>query len=372
MAEDLAQRLARRTLALVRQRSVYGEERSLCDAMERWAADLFGPDRVERVGNAIAAGRPTRARPAVALVGHLDTVPAHEGDPDPHIDEGRVVGLGASDMKAGLAVALALGEDLDLDALPFDLVFVFYDKEEGPHEDSGLGPLLDRCRWLREVDLAIVAEPTDNVVQVGCVGSLHATLAFRGQSAHSARPWHGDNAIHKAAPAIAAIAAREPAEVSVGGHVFREVVSITSARGGRYRNVVPDAFEVTVNYRFAPGRRSEDAEADLRALAGPGAEVTVTDRAPSGDVPAGPLFDHVVARAGAPVAPKQAWTDVARLAEAGISALNFGPGLTAQAHQPAEYCEIPLLVESYRALRRALEAPPQGVSPRAATPAAAR
>lgn len=358
MSEDLAYRLAHRTLELVRTPSVYGHEASLCDSLEAWARARFSASSVVRVGNALAAGRATGARPALALVGHLDTVPPHERDPEPTIAGDRLTGLGASDMKGGLGVALTLADDLDLDALPFDLVVVFYDKEEGPHEDSGLAPLLAACPWLEALDLAIVGEPTDNVIQVGCVGSIHATLTFRGASAHTARPWHGENAIHKAGRLLAELARRPPVEVEVGGHVFREVISATRARGGRYRNVVPDAFELHLNSRFAPGRSLQSAMADVEALAGDVADVEFTDLSPSGDVPTGALFEHLVATSGGRVAPKQAWTDVARLAEAGIPAVNYGPGITAQAHQPGEYCEISLLVENYRTLRRVLETPP--------------
>ena len=56
-------------------------------------------------------------------------------------------------MKGGLAVMLALVEDLDLEAIDYDLALVFYDAEEGPFERSGLGPLLDAADWLREIDL---------------------------------------------------------------------------------------------------------------------------------------------------------------------------------------------------------------------------
>ena len=41
-------------------------------------------------------------------------------------------------------------------------------------------------------------EPTDNTIQAGCLGNLNARLVFHGTSAHSARPWLGDNAIMRA------------------------------------------------------------------------------------------------------------------------------------------------------------------------------
>ncbi|RMG18816.1 MAG: succinyl-diaminopimelate desuccinylase [Deltaproteobacteria bacterium] len=355
---EIGERLARLTLELVRVPSVYGDEARLCDLLEQWGREVFGASALRRIGNALVCGWPAEGRPTVALVGHLDTVPPHEADPPPRIDGGRVVGLGASDMKSGIAVALTLAEDLDLEALPFGLMLVLYDKEEGPHEESGLLPVLDSCPDLTQVDLAIVQEPTDGVLQVGCVGSIHATLTFRGRSAHSARPWHGENAIHKAGALLAELEGRAPEEREVGGHCYREVFSVTQAQGGRYRNVVPDQFTLNLNYRFAPGRSLAEAKAQVEALVAGRAEIQYTDLAPAGAVPAGePLFEHFVSTTGLEVAPKQAWTDVARLSEAGIPAVNFGPGLTAQAHQAGEYCEIAQLTRCYQALRRFLETP---------------
>ena len=54
-------------------------------------------------------------------------------------------------------------------------------------------------------------EPTDNVVQAGCLGNVNATWTFHGRSGHSARPWLADNAIERAAAGIAALAAHGPA-----------------------------------------------------------------------------------------------------------------------------------------------------------------
>jgi succinyl-diaminopimelate desuccinylase len=287
-------------------------------------------------------------------VGHTDTVPPKAGEAPPRRDGQRIYGLGSSDMKGGLAVMLALAERLPFAALPVDVGFVFYDREEGPWSDSGLGPALDATPWLRDAALAFCLEPSDNEVQVGCLGTMHARVIFHGRAAHSARPWQGDNAIHAAGPLLVKLGARAPRDLDCGGHRFREVMSATLAQGGRARNVIPDRFEINVNFRFAPGRSLDDAEAELRAFAAP-AEVEITERAPSGRVVTdNPLLARFLAQNGNRVTAKQAWTDVARLSAAGIDAVNLGPGLSAQAHQAGEYAEIDLLHASYRQFDRFL------------------
>jgi len=239
-------------------------------------------------------------------------------------------------------------EDIDLDKCPYDLVFVFYDAEEGPFTQSGLGPLLNEVDWLSQIDLAFCLEPSDNVVQVGCVGTLHAKVVFKGQSCHSARPWQGENAIHKAGSFLVDLGKREPVEVDVGGYRFREVISATLAEGGRARNVIPERFALNVNYRFAPGKSLEKAQSEVLELVGSRAEVNFTDLSPSGRVVADNLlFQQFLETTQVEVTAKQAWTDVARLGEVGIDAVNFGPGLSAQAHQANEYAEVHLLAESY-------------------------
>ena len=343
-------RLAALTLELCRIPSVIGAEKEICDRLEAWCGRKF-PGSVRRIGNSLVAGRFDDPRPTLALVGHLDTVPDHPGDPLARLDGDRVVGLGASDMKGGLAVMMALVDDHDLARLPYNLVLVLYEREEGPYDANGLGPILAQLPDLAKVKLAFCMEPTDNEIQVGCVGGLHATLTFHGKSAHSARPWQGENAIHKAGPFLTRLGALERKRVEVQGFEYFEVISATLASGGRARNVIPEAFTVNVNYRFAPGRSVDTAEAELRALVGEGASVEIIDRSPSGRVCA----DNAILKrfreiTGAAATSKQAWTDVARLGLAGIDAVNFGPGLTAQAHQAEEYVPLVNLAESYRML----------------------
>ncbi|MCP3099806.1 succinyl-diaminopimelate desuccinylase [Myxococcus sp. K15C18031901] len=352
-SQDLATRLAHTTLELCRISSPITHEGPIADFIERWAAQHFPPGEIFRVGHTLLLGRLSDPRPTVALIGHLDTVPAHPSDQgrEPRIEGERVHGLGASDMKGGLAVMMALAEDLRRDTLPVNLAFLFYEREEGAYAESGLIPLFAKRPDLAQVRFGIAMEPTDGVVQVGCVGSMQVTVRFAGRSAHSARPWQGENAIHKAGPFLAELLARQRVEVDVAGFPFYEVLNATLAKGGRARNVIPESFELNLNYRFAPGKSIARAKQDVLELVAGRAEVEFTDASPSGPVVAGnPLFQKLLAITGLPAASKQAWTDVARFGEWGVDAINYGPGETAQAHQAHESAPIPPLAVAYEKL----------------------
>jgi succinyl-diaminopimelate desuccinylase len=356
-----SQVLAEQTLALCAIPSVIGEERLLTDRLESWAANYFVPDERFRHSHSLVLGRRNDPRPSLALVGHVDTVPVPAGGfPNPRQEGDRLFGLGSSDMKGGIAVMMRLVETLPRANLPYNLLLVLYEGEEGPYLDNGLEPLFDRVPELSQLSFAVALEPTDGEVQVGCVGSLHATIRFRGQAAHSARPWQGLNAVHAAGPLLAKLLARPPHEVEQAGFCFREVMSITRAQGGRARNVIPDLFELNLNYRFAPGKDLATAEAEVHAAVGPEAQVEFTDRAPSGRVCADhPLFRHLVEVSERPAAPKQAWTDVARFNQRGVDGVNFGPGETAQAHQESESASVSALGRAYGQLSRFLRTAPR-------------
>ncbi|MEX2550943.1 MAG: succinyl-diaminopimelate desuccinylase [Nitriliruptoraceae bacterium] len=381
MTDDTAERrtdLIRRLLDHLFHVCVTGDEGPIADAVVARYLDLG--EEVHRVRNSVVIGGPGTGReltpdrperPLVLLVGHLDVVPPTPEDLEPRLgqrdDVEVVVGRGASDMKGGNVVAMRAFEDPQLRAdSPYDLALVLYAGEEGPAEGDELGDVLAEVSWMREAALAVVLEPTDGEVQLGCLGGLHALVTFRGHPAHSARPWHGRNALTMAGSLLEELEHDHLRDVEVEGVAYRDVWSATQAwtaglgPGPRattppFRNIIPGSFTINLNLRFAPSRDLAEAEQELRERIGARAEVEVIDRSP----PAPPHLEEDVVRAfvdavDAPVAGKQAWTDVARFTEVGVPALNYGPGLTAQAHQPGEYVPVDALVDADRQLRRFL------------------
>jgi succinyl-diaminopimelate desuccinylase len=305
--------------------------------MELVRAALPGPAFYDD-GECLLAGD---AAAGIVLAGHLDTVPAQDNLPG-RIADGAVHGLGASDMKSGVALMLELARE----RVPAR--YLFFTREEIALAESPL-PALFATGLLADAELAVVLEPTDVELHAGCLGNVLARVTFHGVSAHSARPWTGVNAIHEAVRGLAGVAALEPLDVEVDGLVFREVVSVVRIEGGIASNVVPDEAEAELNFRFAPGRSVADAEARLRELVGVG-ELEVLSTAPAAPVAlSNPLLARLAARL--PVRPKQAWTPVAQFAEAGIDAVNLGPGSTAYAHRRDEQVPVANLVRCYEELR---------------------
>ncbi len=350
---EIADALRDTLLDLARIPSPIGEEAELCDHVEARLSRSLGMDAISRFHDSLVVHAAHReGAPRIALVGHLDTVRTQHDGP-PRVEGNRLYGAGAADMKSGLAIMIELVERLDLAALHCDLTLIFYEREEGPFDENRLGPILDAYPALHELDLAICLEPSDNEMQLGAMGTIHATFRFLGRTAHSARPWQGDNALYKAAKFLAMLEQREPREVELDGHLFREVMTPTVLHGGGPRNVIPGHAELNVNYRFAPGRTPEQAFAELRELAEDGCEVEAVDLSPAGRPHADNRYVQHLATCGVTaVRTKQAWTDVARFDAIGVPGVNLGPGTAAQAHQPNEYTELDHLADGYAIFER--------------------
>jgi len=322
------------TAALVDVPSVSGEETVLADAMETALREQAPHLEVLRDGNAVLA-RTTGDRPTrVLLAGHLDTVPIADNVPS-RLDGDTLYGCGTSDMKAGDAMIAHLAATLPDPA--HELTVVFYDCEEVQAARNGLGRIARTLPdWLR-ADLAILAEPTDGALEAGCQGTLRAVVSTEGHRAHSARSWLGRNAIHAAEEVLHRLNAYRAREVDIDGCVYREGLQAVRIAGGVAGNVVPDACEVTVNFRFAPDRTVAAAAEHVEEVFA-GLAVRITDTA-AGALPglAAPAARRFLDATGARPVAKYGWTDVARFAALGIPAINFGPGDPNLAHTREEH-----------------------------------
>lgn len=367
-------------LSLTRQMidipSVSGQEGPLADAVEAALRSAgFGSVpalEILRDGDAVCARTRLGLPQRVVLAGHLDTVPIADNVPGrAEIRDGVEVvwGRGSVDMLGGCAAALALACEAGPliaagahAALTSDVTWIFYDHEEVASHFNGLGRLQrNHPHWLAG-DLALLGEPTAAHVEGGCNGTLRVIARFPGRAAHSARAWMGSNAIHVMAPVIERIADYgNPVEL-VDGLEFRESLSVVRVEGGIANNVIPEAASMTVNYRFAPSKRADDALEWVRSLfEGTDATIEVDDLCegarPGADSPVAERFlavaRRVAAEAGAELglAAKVGWTDVARFTQVGVPAMNFGPGDPLLAHTRDEHAPVSDIVRVHRTLR---------------------
>ncbi|MDA8369575.1 MAG: succinyl-diaminopimelate desuccinylase [Nocardiopsaceae bacterium] len=338
---DLSADVRTLTAALVDTESVSGDERALADAIEHALRGL--PHlAVERDGDAIVARTGLGRARRVVIAGHIDTVPI-VGNVPSYVAGGRLYGCGTSDMKSGVAVQLKLAASVPEPV--HDATYVFYDCEEIEAERNGLRRLANtHPEWL-DGDFAVLMEPTGGVIEGGCQGTMRVDVIAHGKRAHSARSWMGENAIHGAGRVLDVLRDYTPREPEVEGLRFHEGLNAVFVSGGVAGNVIPDECVVTVNYRFAPDLTVQDAEDHLREVFS-GFDVRVTDAAPPArpglDDPAAAEFVRTVGAGRARA--KLGWTDVARMAELGIPAVNYGPGEPSLAHTRDESVELDAIV----------------------------
>jgi succinyl-diaminopimelate desuccinylase len=263
-------------------------------------------------------------------------------------------GLGACDMKGGVAVLAALATTV---AEPeVDTTYVFYECEEVDSAFNGVERLFRERPDLLEGDAALLAEPSSAQVEAGCQGTMRVEVTMTGERAHTARAWLGRNAIHRLAPLLASVAAYEGRQVTIDGCHFREGLQVVRIGGGVANNVVPDLATVTLNHRFAPDRSPAEAEAHVRSVVGEVDGFEVTDMAVAALPALGhPLLQSVLAASGGVAYGKLGWTDVARFAARGVPATNFGPGDPSLAHSAGERVTRSDLEKVYGVLRTVLE-----------------
>lgn len=348
--------LLSRTASLVAVPSVSRHEAALADLV---GAELSGRApwlELERVGNNLVARTQLDREQRIVLAGHLDTVPPN-GNETPQVTDDVCWGLGATDMKGGLAVLIELALGQPTPAV--DVTWVFYACEEVDQRLNGLRELAARRPELLEGDAAVLCEPTGARVEAGCQGTLRLAVTLAGERAHTARPWMGRNAVHRLAPLLGRVASYEGRRPVLDGCQFRESLQVVRVEGGVANNVVPDQARVLINYRFAPDRSVDEAVAHVEEALGDcldreGGDTVVVDDAAAPAPPAlrHPLLAGLLQATGVPARAKLGWTDVSFFASQGTPAANFGPGDPTLAHTAAEHVSRGQLETVYAALSR--------------------
>lgn len=295
----------------------------------------------------------------IAFTGHIDVVPlgTRPWSMDPfaaETAEGRIYGRGASDMKSGVAafVAAAIEAAPRLARGPGLLLIVTAGEETGC---TGAHHIVATARHLLgQAGALVVAEPTSNRPMVGHKGALRLKVSASGVTAHASMPHEGDNAVYKAARAVAKLA---DFDFNVARHpvMGAPTLNVGWLHGGLNINSVPDLAEAGVDIRTIPTQTHGNVEADVARYLGDEVSVSKLDEA----VPVWTDPDHIwmrqVSETAAAVTGTRHdvgaapyFTDASALTPAygGIPTVILGPGPAALAHQTDEYCEIGRIQEA--------------------------
>lgn len=342
-------KLDKLTQELIVIESVTGDENKILDFIEEYLQNSEFSGEIIRNNGGIIAYYPS-SESSIALVGHVDTVPI---DPNQVFinDTSKIYGRGSVDMKSGIAVMLEV-----LTKNFKDVLAVFYTAEEGPMVNNGLELLMPILKNDFNLEFAVILEPTNGEVQLGCLGSANADLQINGKSAHSARPWMGENPIFKLSEVINFIHDNEIEEHSIDGLLFKQIITATTISGGSANNVIPSYVNLNINFRFLPTQNEVEAAKFLIDTFSKYGDIKIKNTS-NGALPnlQSQKVKDFISITGTEVTPKQAWTDIARFTKENIPAVNYGPGNPLLAHSPDEFVNTNQIVESYELIVKYLK-----------------
>ncbi len=295
---------------------------------------------VELVGDerpsVIATRRGSGGGRSLLLNAHLDTVGvAGMADPPaPRVEQGRLYGRGAYDMKGALAAILLAAAGLR--DLRGDVIVTAVADEE--LASIGTEAVLERVR----ADSAIVPEPTDLQLAVAHRGFVGFEVETRGVAAHGSRPDLGVDAIVKMGHVLVALEQLDERLSSGPRHQLAGPGSVHASliEGGQELSSFPARCLLTGERRTIPGETTADVERELRELAGEASVRVIAARDPY-EAPVEHPFVELVARVtgarelvGAPF-----WTDAALIAAEGIPTVLYGPSGEG-AHAEIEWVDL--------------------------------
>lgn len=293
-------------------------------------------------------------KPGLLFACHLDVVGPGEA-PWQHPpfsglhSDGKIYGRGATDMKGGIAAAVAAIRQI-VDAgtsLLGDIVFVASAGEET--DSSGAIRFLARRCDLPEFAGVVIPEPTDFDVITAHRGMFWIEVATKGKTAHSATAHLGVNAISSMNTLLDEL---ESYKANVETHELLGdcSMSINTITGGEALNVVPDKCTIGIDFRTLPGQDGADILRDMQhifaklASANPDfdAEISIVRQVEplETDCSSGFVRDFCSTVGIAETKAIGFTTDGPHFAELGAPVLIFGPGKPEICHKPDEYIEI--------------------------------
>lgn len=355
--------VVRLTETLVRTPS-HEDESAVGDIIEEWLErHTDATVRRDEVGNVIAhrgTGEET-----TALVGHHDVVPPGDGQVDDdgsmlvRIEDGRLYGRGAADMKGAVAAMMLAFRDAE----PAGRVaFASFIGEEvggvGARHAVEQGFVPDRA-VIGEGSAGYQTRDALDVVTLHR-GRRGSTLVAEGVACHASEPEAGVNAIYRAIDAIHRLRRLERPSITVHGEEVQATLEVTNIDAGTAMNVIPDRCTVTLDERTLPGE-SMPVERCIDSIEG--VSWIVDQDWPSMRC-SDDAFAEGVRRALSNVqgrkvsfAPKPHATDASWLAKEGSATVVVGPAERGEAHTDAESVGIDLLSAAMEGYRAVLETP---------------
>ena len=267
-------RLIKLTQQLIRINSENpgGTEAKIAHFVQEYLKNCAVPARIYEFkkdrANVVALIKGRDKKQALLITPHLDTVPRgrnwHVPPFSGTLRNGRIYGLGATDCKGNLAVAMEVIKSLFEEKIDLDYNLIFAataDEESG--SDLGLIPLLEKK--ILQPQVAVVLDSDDFDIVVAQKGLIHLKVKIQGKRAHGAYPWRGVNAIDLAVKIIQELK-REKFTYRRNKYLRPPTVNVGTIRGGDKVNVVSDWCEFELDFRFLPATSAKDLLRKLKNI----------------------------------------------------------------------------------------------------------
>ncbi len=326
--------------------------RFIANWLEQAGLDVEIDEPVPGRPSVVAIARGTGGGRSLMLNAHMDTVgvAGMERPHDPVVQDNRLYGRGAFDMKGGLAAIIFAAAAAKRQQLRGDVILTAVSDEE--YASIGTASIVKR--W--HADAAIVTEPTGLEICIAHKGFIWLEIETRGIAAHGSRPDLGVDAIVKMGKVLVGLEELDRSLRSAPSHYLLGSGSLHASliSGGQELSSYPERCVLSVERRTIPGETAQDVESQVRQILD---QVAASDAAfkaslrttllreafeVSRDEPiVQAVYRHATTILGqeADIIGATAWMDSAILSAAGIPTVIFGPGGEG-AHAVVEWVDL--------------------------------